>query len=123
MNAVQNKLDIELCYLNNDGCLKFTFNEHFQEEDAAFAVEEWKELLASSRGGKINIIWNCLDMKSYERKALSIWQQALKEFKKQIDDIWLITDSKKLKTGAMLMSAFSSLKIKVVKTEDMICYN
>ena len=98
-------------------------NENFQEEDAVYAVEEWKDLLASSKGGKINLIWNCLNMKHYERKALSVWQQTLKKFKNQIENIWLITDSKKLKTGAMLMSAFSSLKIKVVKTEDMICYN
>lgn len=123
MNEVLDKLDIDFCHLNNEGCLKFTFNEHFKEEDAVYAVEEWKELQASSKGGKINIIWNCLNMKSYERKTLSVWQKTLKTFKNKIEDIWLITDSKKIKAGAVLMSTFSSLKIKVVKTEDKICYN
>ena len=123
MNALQNKLNIELCNINNDGCLKFSFGEHFNEDDANTAVKEWKDLIGSARGDKINIIWNCLDMKSYEAKALTTWQQALKQMKNQIENIWLITDSKKLKTGAMLMSAFSELKIKVVKSEEMICNN
>lgn len=123
MNAVQNYPDIELCHTNEVGCLKFKFNQHFQAEDARYAVEEWNDLFESAKDSKINIIWDCLDMKSYEPKALSTWQQALKRMKKRINHIWLITDSKKLKTGAMLMSTFSSLKIKVVKSEDMILYN
>jgi oligoendopeptidase F len=120
MTSLQTNLDIDLCQLTGSACLKFTFKDKLSEEDAKHAVNEWKDLLASSKEDKVNMVWDCLHMDNYENKALSIWQQALKESKERINKIWLVTDSKMLKAGAMLISAFTNLKIKVVKSHDKI---
>jgi len=59
-------------------------------------------------------------MSGFENKARVIWQKAIKRLKNQIAVVWLITDSKTIKTGAKLMSLFTSFEIKVVKTEKEI---
>ena len=120
MTDTATKLNIELCSLGNEDCLKFTFTENFSESQAIEAVNEWKHLFESSKGEKTRLVWDCSNMSAYEGKALKIWQQAMKDMKDQIDTVWLITDSALIKTGAKLISVFSKFTIKVVKTADEI---
>jgi len=121
MNEEKKSLEIEMCEINDEECLRFTFIDKLLEADAVNGVEEWKEIFSSAEESeKITVIWDCLEMTGFDSKARVAWQKAIKQFKKQIDIVWLITDSKAIKTGAKLMSAFVSFKIKVVKSEAAI---
>ena len=59
-------------------------------------------------------------MTGFENKARVIWQKAIKELKKQIDCVWLISDSKIIRAGAKVMSAFTSFSLNVVNDESKI---
>ena len=59
-------------------------------------------------------------MKGYDSDARVKWQSALKEMNTQIDSIWLISDSSIIKMGATMMGLFSSLNVKVIKSESEI---
>ena len=120
MEAEQKSLEIELYNLKNEDWLKFTFKGKFKGEDAITGVEEWKNIFAPIEGEKTALIWDCLEMTGFESKARTTWQQGMKELKDKIDTIWLITNSKIIKAGAKLMSAFTKFNIKVVKSEDEI---
>ena len=113
-------VDIELSVLNNEECLKFTFKENLKESDALEAIEEWKKLFQAAGGDKINVIWDCIEMTGFENKARVAWQHAIKELKKQINCVWLVTDSKMIKAGAKVMNKFISFKLKVVESVENI---
>lgn len=120
---VDNKktVEIELCEVNNEDCLKFTFNNKLKEQDAYEGVKEWEDIFSSvDSDQKSVIVWDSTQMSGFENKARIIWQKGLKKLKKQISVIWLITDSKAIKAGAKLMSLFTSFEIKVVKSEKDI---
>ncbi|MFC2137143.1 hypothetical protein ACFLTE_03105 [Bacteroidota bacterium] len=111
---------IEWCSINNKNCLKFTFNGILKKEDAVEATKEWKDLFSAANITDVNIVWHCIEMKGYEPMARSVWQNTLKELKSKIACIWLITESKVVKTGALIMSVFTSYELKVVSSEDKI---
>ncbi len=114
---------IEWTYVDKTGCLKFTFKGNFNKEDAKVAVEEWKRLFAFIKDELVIIIRDCSEMKAYDSMARTIWQKAIKEFKKQIDSIWLITESRMIKAGGMILYTFTSCNIKVVRSQDQIIFN
>ena len=120
MEVEPKSLEIELYNLKNEDCLKFTFTGNFKGEDAISGVEEWKMLFKPIEEEKTPLIWDCLEMTGFESKARTTWQHAMKELKDKIDTIWLITNSKIIKAGAKLMSAFTKFNIKVVKSEEEI---
>ncbi len=113
-------INAELVQLNGEDCLKFTFKGHFTEEDAEFGVNEWKEFFESAGNEKVVIIWDSKQMAGFDNKARVVWQQAIKELKKQIDCVWLISDSSVIRAGAKMMSAFTSFSLKAVKNEAKI---
>mgnify|MGYP001028572477 CR=1 FL=1 len=101
-------------------CLKFTFNGKFSDQDAVTATEKWRQIFATKKQEKIILIWDCLDMHDYDQQARSLWQNACKEMKDQISIIWVVTNSLLIRMGASVISVFTSLKIKVVATENEI---
>lgn len=100
--------------------LRFTFTGKFTEQDALPALEKWRQAFAFKPGEKISMIWDCLKMNDYDYEARTLWQNACKEMKDQIDAIWVMTDSLLIRMGASVISVFTSLKIKVVSSEDDI---
>ena len=120
MNNEIKSVDIELCILDNEECLKFIFKENLSATDALEAIEEWKYLFESAGDEKITVVWDCIDMTGFENKARIAWQKAIKELKHQIKCVWLVTDSAIIKTGAKLMNKFVSFKLKVVKSVENI---
>ena len=118
-----NNPKIEWCSVKNNNCLKFTFNGLLTKDDALNATNEWREIFSSNNITHVNIVWHCINMTGYEPIARSVWQKTLKELKDKIACIWLITESRIIKTGAMLISAFTSYDIKVVDSEDKIEFN
>ena len=113
-------LNTELFYVENEECLKFTFNGNFKGQDAIEGIEVWKELFASAQGESAVIIWDCLEMTGFETKARKAWQRAIHDLKSQIECVWLITDSKIIRAGAKLMNTFTSFKLNVVKSTENI---
>jgi hypothetical protein len=112
--------NIELYECKTEECLKFTFEGKFCEENALIGAEEWKNIFSSIGNEKSMLIWDCTKMTGYESKALSIWQNTMKELKSKIGVVWLISDSVLIRTGAKLISAFTGFKIKAVKYENEI---
>ena len=120
MAEERKNINIELVTFQGEDCLKFTFIGQFTEDDAVFGVSEWKELFASAGDERVIVIWDSKQMTGFENKARVIWQYAIKELKKQIDCVWLISDSKIIRAGAKVMSAFTSFNLKVVNDESKI---
>jgi len=59
-------------------------------------------------------------MDDYEPLARTIWQNTINELKSQIRSMWVVTDSPIIATGAIIMSLFTSFKIKTVSSEEDI---
>jgi hypothetical protein len=101
-------------------CLKFIFKGNFTEQDAVSAVEKWNDAFEARPDGKIVLIWDCQEMNDYDHDARTLWQNKCKEYKDRIETIWVITDSLLIKMGASVISVFTSMKIKVVGSENDI---
>lgn len=115
-------VDIELCSVNEQDCLKFTFIDKLTEESALSGIEEWLSILSSSNTEKINIVWDTTKMSGFENKARKLWQGTLKELRYQIDCVCLITNSSAIKAGAKLMNTFTPFKLKVVKKLEDVSF-
>ncbi|MHB8791001.1 MAG: hypothetical protein ACYDBT_14115 [Desulfobulbaceae bacterium] len=109
-------------WINKSGkeCLKFTFSGKFRDTDAVIATKKWREIFATRKQDKITLIWDCQNMHDYDQQARTLWQNACKEMKDQISIIWVITNSILIRMGASVISVFTSLKIKVVASEQEI---
>ena len=101
-------------------CLKFTFGSELRLEDATAAIDEWRKAFDQLSGHPIVLIWDARELTDYDSAARKAWQKTMKELRNQIDTIWLITQSNIVTMGATVMSIFSSLDIKVVRSEDEI---
>lgn len=120
MNSSIKNPQIELCNLENNNCLKFSFNGSLVEAEAKDAVLEWKRVFKSKQGEKLTLVWDCNKMTGYDPGARIIWQNTLKELKDQISSIWLVSKSKMIRSGAMIISMITNYNIKVVKSESEI---
>ena len=121
MEENKKTVEIELCDVNDEECLKFTFSEKFLKSDAESGASEWEDIFQNVEGGeKTTIVWDTLEMTGFENSARVIWQKAIKKLKPKIGVVWLITTSKVIKAGAKLMSVFTSYDLKVVKSEKEI---
>ena len=109
---------IEWSKKSQKDCLRFTFGEKLTGKEAEIAIEEWREAFQSKSDKSIILIWDCRKMKGYDSNARVKWTVALKEMKRQIDTIWLITDSHLVKIGAAVMGVLSSINIKIVNSES-----
>ena len=111
---------IERCQKSGKECLRFVFGERLTAVDAEAAVGEWRKIFQLENGAPRVLIWDCREMKGYDSAARIQWTAALKELKRQIESIWLITDSSVIKMGASVMGMVSSIDIKVIRAENEI---
>lgn len=112
--------EIEWIQKGGKKCLQFIFHGKLSEEDARSAVEKWRQTFSSSSQEKIILIWDCQKMSDYDQQARTLWQNTCKEMKDRIEVIWVITNSILIRMGASVISVFTSLKIKVVNSENEI---
>lgn len=120
MQENEKSVELRLCDISNNECLRFTFIDELKANDAEKAVEEWKKLFDNLGDEKLSVVWDCLQMTGFENKARVIWQKAMKDLKNNIDTVWLITNSNVIKAGAKLISTFTKFKMKVVKSQEEI---
>lgn len=111
---------IEWMRKSEKNCLKFTFKGNFTEQNASDAAGKWRDAFADKHDEKAVLIWDCQEMNDYDHNARTIWQNLCKEYKDRIEIIWVITDSLLIKMGASVISVFTSMKIKVVSSENDI---
>jgi hypothetical protein len=120
MTAVKEAYKIEQLSLNNKLCIKITFYGILIQEDAVTICNEWKELFLLNKGKKLVVIFNAKEMDDYAPMARIAIQKIISEFKNQIENIWLVTDSKLIASGALIMGMFTTFKIKTVDVESKI---
>lgn len=101
-------------------CLRFTFGEKFTEREADLAIIKWKEAFQQRKNQCVSLVWDCRDMKRYERAARRKWTTALHEMRPRIGAIWLISDSPLVRFCASVMRMATSLNIKVVRSEKEV---
>lgn len=116
-----NILSIERKDFNGKIVLYFTFHGLFSAQAALEGVETWKCYTKKS-SVPFTIIWNCKDMSNYEPMARVYWQKAMTDMKETIDDIWLISNSALIRTGAKVLSLFTAFEINSVKEENEIAF-
>jgi len=100
--------------------LCFEFKGSFLEAEARVAVNVWRKEFASKPGQKIDIVWHCLEMKTYDSESRRLWQDAIMEMKNQMGDIWLVTRSPFIKIGGNFISMFTRFNVITVSSEDEI---
>lgn len=98
--------------------LYFKFEGTLKVEEAEYGIERWDTCFEDAKhtSEKISLVWNCLQMKNYETEARIAWQNAVKKHRANIENIWLITDSVTITAGAEIISFFTSLKIRPIKS-------
>ncbi len=104
---------IEWCRIKGNNCLRFTFEGELTTSEAADAVEIWQEMFSGSSQKKITVVWDCLKMTGYDIIARKIWQKALKQMKNRIDKCLIVTNNQHMRYGAIILSLFTSIDIKV----------
>lgn len=109
-------LRIEKCDQTGENCLKFTFGEKLTEADAEPAILQWKRIFKEKKNQNFKLVWDCTNMKQYEKGARKKWTSALFELKSQINSITLISDSALIRMGASVMGMATSLNIKAISS-------
>lgn len=117
-NSSQADVGIEWKTISGRECLFFKFGPYLTEDSAKIAAERWKDEFNKKPGKSIVIVWECLDMKGYDKQARIIWQDTMNEYKKRIDGIYIITKSSLISAGAHFMGIFVGIKITGITSVD-----
>lgn len=115
-----NKVNIQWTELGEHKFLKFSFPEKLTKEQASEAIIEWKRIFSEYKFVKITLIWDCVEMKDYDPMARVLWQKAMKDMSSQMDTVWLVSESKVIRTAAQIMSVFVKFELKPISSEDEI---
>jgi hypothetical protein len=122
MNTVIDFKSVEQMNLQNKECIKLNFGSILNQKDAISVCNEWKDISQTDKTKKYVIIFNAKDMIDYEPMTRTSFQNTMKELKDQIDQVWVISESKLIRGGAAIMGMLTSLSIKAVNTEDQIIF-
>lgn len=106
------------CY--HDTCLLLTFKGNLERQNAENAIQIIEEILKKSPGKKLNMIWDTLEMGTYDSLGRVAWQKMLKTHKQSFGKIHVVTNSLLIKGGVRVMSTFSSLELKCVSSLNEI---
>jgi hypothetical protein len=113
MNVSEGSADVNIEFKTIAGkeCLFFKFGEHLTDLAAKTAVVKWKNEFNKYPEKKIRLVWECLEMKGYDKEARTIWQGMMSEYKNRIDCIYVITRSSLISAGAHFMGIFVGIKM------------
>ncbi len=120
MAELKDAFKFEQINLNNKLCIKITFYSNLLQEDAVAIRNEWKEIFSLNTDKKLIVILNTINLNDYSPMARIVIKKMIHDFKYQIENIWLVTDSKLLIIRAFIVSLFSPLKIRTVNLESKI---
>ncbi len=111
----ENNVGINFISKNNKEYLQFDFPSHLTEAIAVNAIERWNEKMKVNNA-KVSVIYNCVKMNGFDTGARRIWQDTMKQYKNQIDVIWLVCDNTFIRGAAKTMGLLTGFPIKVTKT-------
>ena len=101
--------------------LKFTFLGDLTEESASLALTRWRsEFSKIDKGTKVDLIWNCLEMRKYSGKSAKLWKQAMSAMKDKIDKVWLVTNNTFIRMGAKTVTFLLPIQLNVISSEKEI---
>lgn len=96
--------------------LSFRFPNYLTEHDAKTVIGQWKQLFEKYQDKPFILIWECSEMKDYDSAARVRWQECMRELKNRFELVYLVSASKIVKAGAVLMSTFSPYTLKNVNS-------
>jgi hypothetical protein len=122
MNTVIDFKSVEQISIHDKECIKLNFGSVLNQKDAIRVCNEWKAVSQVDKTKKYVIIFNAKDMIDYEPMTRTSFQNTMKELKDQIDQIWVISESKLIRGGAAIMGMLTSFSIKAVNSEEQIIF-
>ena len=101
---------IEWRTIGNQRYLTLCFYGRFSSESAYHSISSLSSLI-DEHEGKLTMIWECTKMIGYDLSARDAWQTFIKDFKSKIEIIHLVSNNYLIRTGAMVIGAFTGIKI------------
>ncbi|MBS1559144.1 MAG: hypothetical protein JST69_10505 [Bacteroidetes bacterium] len=99
--------------IGNKDFLQFDFEGDLKDPIALDCIKQWKdEMRKLSPGQKINLIFNCCKMSGFETEARKHWQETMKLFKGQINDVWIVSENIFIRTAAKTMGLLTGFNMK-----------
>jgi hypothetical protein len=120
MEVLSDKNWIELVRRAGKDFLRFTFDGVLTQKEAITLCNTWKKYCQEQPDNRFIIIFNAKNMENYEPQARIAFQKCIKEMISHIDKIWVISDSKIVLGGALIMSLVVGLPIRAVRSEEQI---
>ncbi|MCZ8215914.1 MAG: hypothetical protein O9262_06715 [Cyclobacteriaceae bacterium] len=102
--------------------LRFEFNGILTPKKAQELCAQWEKYFVDQPDKTFVIVFNATNMDDYDPQARILFQKYLKGLSKQIDKIWVVTESKIILGGASIMSLIVGLPIKAVRSEEQISF-
>jgi hypothetical protein len=90
--------------------LTLCFYGRFTSESADHSISSLSPLI-DAHEGKVTMIWECTKMIGYDLSARDAWQAFMKKFKSKIETVHLVSNNYLIRTGAMVIGAFTGIKI------------
>lgn len=108
--------------IGEKNCLYFEFQGVLDDELAKKVILEAEKLIKQhfSNNSEICIVCGCSQMQDYDPVARLHFQNFLKNHANCIHTMWVITTSRIIKYGGLLMGLVLPFSIKVVESEDQI---
>lgn len=114
---MQNGLKIFPVQKGNQHYLQFDFEGDLTKPIAEDGIRQWKtEIEKLGAGQKTHLIFNCLHMNGFETEARKQWQEAMKQFKPQIQDVWVVSENVFIRGAAKTMGLLAGYNIKACKS-------
>lgn len=120
MEVLYQKNDVEQVRRAGKDFLRFTFHGILTQKEAINLCNVWRKHCEDQTGSRFIIIFNASKMENYDPQARIIFQKCIKELLGQIEKIWVVTDSKVVLGGALIMSLIVGLPIRAVSNEEKI---
>lgn len=113
-------VNIQWRNIEDEKFLIFEFQGNLTEAEARKAVASWHRELEKNVPlfEKVNVAWDCSQMKKYEAKAALVWKSALPSFSQSIEDIWLITTNPFFKMGARTVTLLTDFKLHLASSSE-----
>jgi hypothetical protein len=110
-------LNITFVTQNNRSFLQFDFAGELKESVAIQGISKWREEMSKLPAAtKIDIIYNCTNMTGFETEARRNWQNAMKEFKTRLGEIWIVSDNIFILGAAKTMGLLTGFNMKVSRS-------
>ncbi|WP_448530151.1 hypothetical protein [Raineya sp.] len=103
-------------------CLYFEFKGVFDDKLATEILPQAEKILQNElKDDKaLCVVCSCKEMQDYDPMARVKFQKFLKNYEKNIKTMWVITSSKIIKYGGLLMDLVLPFSVKVVESEEQI---